>query len=788
MEKGAIRVLIVDQPEDAERIAGELRTAGMAFEAVRVERESELLTALETFEPDVALSEHRLPGLAWTTVLGQLDSKCPGVPVIIVTNSADAEPSAECIRAGAADYVVKDHVGRLAPAVLSALERARLRAESERVEARRQRVESDLAGQLALLRAVLDSSDAAMFAVDRQLRYVAFNRAHALSTKDLYGGEAAIGASLEAVLSGAGADRARIHGNLTRVLAGEPLVEEAEHGGEGRPRRWLAVSYNPVRARDGRVTGAVVVAQDISERRRQEERLRQLSQAVEQSPVSIAIVDGLGAIEYVNPKLEQVTGYAAAELIGTTLPVLKAGSRVEKGSEAVWASLAAQGEWSGELPSRRKDGTFFWENVHVAAVRAPDGRISNYLALNEDVTERKRASEALKQTERMLMQAQKMEAVGRLAGGIAHDFNNLLSVVLGHAERLSEELGAQHPSRARVEQILWSADKAATLTRQLLAFGRRQVLEPRVIRLDAVVADARQMLERVIGEDVDLVVAQPASLGSVRADPGQLVQVLLNLAVNARDAMPRGGRLVLEFADVELDERYARGHPPLTAGSYVMMAVSDSGQGMDADTQRQIFEPFFSTKPEGQGSGLGLCTVYGIVKQSGGFVWVYSEVGVGTTFKVYLPRVDAPAEEVTATVQPPVAPLPPGDGARILLVEDDDGVRELMSDVLKDHGYVVIACSRAGEALELVGANDSVDLVVTDVIMPGMSGRELVQHLRGARPAVKVLYVSGYAGEALARHGGIERGERFLQKPFSERGLLESVASALADQGGGPPA
>jgi two-component system cell cycle sensor histidine kinase/response regulator CckA len=275
----------------------------------------------------------------------------------------------------------------------------------------------------------------------------------------------------------------------------------------------------------------------------------------------------------------------------------------------------------------------------------------------------------------------------------------------------------------------------------------------------------------------------PERLASVRADPGQMVQVLLNLAVNARDAMPSGGRLTLEFADVQLDERYAVGHPPLQAGRYVMLAVTDSGHGMDAETQRRVFEPFFTTKPEGHGTGLGLSTVYGIVKQSGGFVWVYSEIGVGTTFKVYLPSVDEPAEAVApAPLAPPSASVGLPAGTRILLVEDDDGVRELMADVLEAAGCVVVAVSRPVQAVEVAASMDRIDLLVTDVIMPGMSGHELAHRLMERQPALRALYVSGYAGEALARHGGIDRGERFLQKPFSERGLLESVVAALPGQ------
>ena len=514
----------------------------------------------------------------------------------------------------------------------------------------------------------------------------------------------------------------------------------------------------------------------------QEERLRQLLRAVEQSPVSIVITDAAGAIQYVNPHFEQVTGYSASEAVGQNPRILKSGEMPDSVYRELWETITSGREWRGELLNRAKDGRLFWETASISAVRDAQGRITNFVGVKEDISERKDAEAALKLADQHLAQVQKMEAIGRLAGGVAHDFNNLLSVILGHGERLAKNLEPGDPRRERVDQILWSAGRAAELTRHLLAFSRLQVLEPKVVRLDAVAADAQEMLERVIGEDVDLHVAPPATLGHVRADPGQIVQVLLNLVVNARDAMPRGGRLTVEFADADLDERYAAAHPPCRPGRFVMMAVSDTGHGIDTETQKRVFEPFFTTKPEGLGTGLGLSTAYGIVKQSGGFIWAYSEVGVGSTFKVYLPRV----EEAETAAGPPPAALPrSGAGGRILLVEDDESVRGLVADLLQEAGYSVLSSGHPAAALALAAAVGSLDLLVTDVIMPGMSGRDLARRLEAERPGLRVLYVSGYAGEALTRHGGIERGEHFLSKPFSERGLLDAVAAALAAS---PPA
>jgi len=386
--------------------------------------------------------------------------------------------------------------------------------------------------------------------------------------------------------------------------------------------------------------------------------------------------------------------------------------------------------------------------------------------------------EALRQAQHQLLQSQKMEAIGRLAGGVAHDFNNLLSVIEGHGELLRAEVGKEMPGRKRVEEILWAAARAASLTRQLLAFTRQQVMELRVLRLGDVVGEARHMLERVIGEDVTLTVVAPKDLWRVRADPNQIVQILLNLAVNARDAMPRGGTLAIALANAELDDRYAASHPPCTAGPFVMLSVSDSGLGMDAETQRRVFEPFFTTKKPGVGTGLGLSTVYGIVKQSGGFIWVTSEEGRGTTFEIYLPRVDETETEVAAT--PPPSP-PSAATGRILLVEDDPGVRGLMAELLEAKGYTIRSAGSPAEALAWAeGSNELVDLLVTDVVMPGIGGRDLAHRLAALRPGLRVLFVSGFAADVLTRQGEIGPGRRFLSKPFSGAALLKSVAEALA--------
>src|SRR5881275_876306 len=369
-----------------------------------------------------------------------------------------------------------------------------------------------------------------------------------------------------------------------------------------------------------------------------------------------------------------------------------------------------------------------------------------------------------------------MEAVGRLAGGVAHDFNNLLTVITSYSALLLEDLGSDDPKRDDVQQIRKAAEAAATLTRQLLAFSRQQVLQPKALDLKATVAGTEKLLKRLIGEDIQLTTVLAPDLGVVKADPGQIEQIIINLAVNARDAMPSGGRLTIEAANVDMDEAYVRGHAPASPGRYVMLALSDTGIGMDEQTKARIFEPFFTTKEKGKGTGLGLSTVYGIVKQSGGYVWVYSEPGHGTTFKVYLPRVDAPAEPQA----PPREAATVTGTETILLAEDDEILRPLTKGLLARLGYTVLDAESAEQALAVAGARQGpIHLLVADVVMPGASGRELARRLAQSRPETRVLYVSGYTDDAIVHHGMLDPGLKFLQKPFTPAALARKVREVL---------
>ncbi|MGC1684141.1 MAG: PAS domain S-box protein [Candidatus Acidiferrales bacterium] len=415
-----------------------------------------------------------------------------------------------------------------------------------------------------------------------------------------------------------------------------------------------------------------------------------------------------------------------------------------------------------------------WRNgsytCHVEPLRNENGRCEGAICMALDVSDRKKLEEQLRQ-------AQKMEAVGRLAGGIAHDFNNLLMVIQGHAELLTDRMKPGESLRRNAEQIQEASQRATSLTRQLLAFSRKQMLAPVVLNVQAVVSDMGKILRRLIGEDVELVTVNAPDLQRVKADRSQIEQVIMNLAVNARDAMPRGGKLTIETANVEFDNSYSRAPMVLMPGRYVMLAVTDNGCGMDADTQAHIFEPFYTTKEKGKGTGLGLATVYGIVKQSGGYVWVYSEIGKGTTFKIYLPAVE---EEVAPQEKKPAAVALPRGTETVLLVEDEEGVRNLAKEYLESCGYKVLVAGDGNAAIQLVSKHSGpIDLVMTDIVMPGISGSDLAKKMQTLRPDIRVVYMSGYTDQAIIHHGILSSDVLLLQKPFTMSTLAHKLREAL---------
>jgi PAS domain S-box-containing protein len=502
--------------------------------------------------------------------------------------------------------------------------------------------------------------------------------------------------------------------------------------------------------------------------RRSEMNFRSL---VTDAPYGICRCDSAGQLLDVNPALLAMLGYSSArDLLRQHLGELYLDTHQ-------WFELAdylhSAAAFNGLIAEwKRKDGIGTVVRVSGRAVSDSDDETGTAFELfAEDVTERR----ALEQ---QLRQSQKMEAVGRLAGGIAHDFNNLLMVISGYSEFLLDRLGPDPALRGPAQEISGAAQRASSLTRQLLAFSRKQMMAPKTLDLNEVVTENLKMLTRVIGEDIELVMIPAATLGAIRADAGQIDQVIMNLAVNARDAMPSGGKLTIETSNISLDEEYSRFHAPLRPGDYVMLSISDTGMGMDTETQSHIFEPFFTTKGT-KGTGLGLSTVYGIVKQSGGYIWVYSESGKGTAFKIYLPRVPERAETqaVVATAQPAVTE--PGTET-ILLVEDESNLRYLARQFLEKQGYRVIEAADGAVAMQISVAHEGmIHLLLTDVIMPGMNGRELAQRISEIRPNTKVLYMSGYTENVIGHNGTLDAGVRLLQKPFTLRELKSKVREVL---------
>jgi PAS domain S-box-containing protein len=491
---------------------------------------------------------------------------------------------------------------------------------------------------------------------------------------------------------------------------------------------------------------------------------------VQHAPIGIYRSSPDGRFLAVNAALVRMLGYeSAADVLGLDLARHVYADPGERDRLLTRDSYTDHDYDEVEATWKRKDGRLLTLQLNVRVARNGVGRVEYYETFVRDLTDQRRLQQ-------QLVQSQKMEAVGRLAGGIAHDFNNLLTVITSYSDLLLEDLAPTDPKREDVEQVRHAADGAAALTRQLLAFSRQQVLAPRVVNLSAVVQGVEKMLHRVIGEDVDLVTALDPNVGAVKADVGQLEQVLMNLAVNARDAMPTGGKLTLETANVEHEADYAREQEASPVRRFVMLAVSDTGIGMDEATKARIFEPFFTTKEPGKGTGLGLATVYGIVQQSGGFIWVYSEVGRGTTFKIYLPEVDAP---VSSMGDAAATELPRGTET-VLVAEDAEAVRAVTRQVLERQGYTVLEAPHGDAALALAAAHDGpIHLLLTDVVMPGLSGRQLADQLTKLRPDTRVLYTSGYTDDAVVRHGVLEAGIAYLQKPFTSGGLARKVREAL---------
>ena len=659
----ALRVLLVeDSASDATLVVRELRRMSRTVEFVRVDTAEAMHAALQRQEWDIVISDWSMPRFSAEAALAILREKAVDLPFIIVSGTIGEDAAVMAMRAGAHDYVLKDNLGRLTPAVERELRECKERAARRRAE-----------------RALRASED----------------RFRRLDESGL------IGITI-----------ADVQGNV--LDANDTYLK--------------MLGYT----RDDLVRGSLRWA-DLTP----PEFARRGTRALEQL---------------------QATGLASP---WETESFHKDGSRIP-----LLVGMA--------MLDHPKCIAFTADLTELKRAQAESHRMA--VAAKKEQAGRQRAEEALQRSEEQLRHAQKMEAVGRLAGGVAHDFNNVLSVILTYGEIILEDLKPEDPVRADVEEIRKAASRAAGLTRQLLLFSRQQVVEPKVIDLREILASMDKMLQRILGEDVDLVSVSSKSIGRIKADPSHIEQVILNLAVNARDAMPTGGKLTIETDDAILDRDYAPSYLPAKTGPHVMLAVTDTGVGMDRETQARIFEPFFTTKEVGKGTGLGLSTVFGIVQQAGGTIAVYSEPGKGTCFKIYLPRVDAQIDVVTLQV----APTTLRGTETVLLVEDEEQVRTVASSILRRHGYQVISAVHGGDAL-LVSERHlgPIHLLVTDVVMPELSGPELARRLAVTRPQMKVLCMSGYTDDSIVRHGVLTAGSAFIQKPITPASLAQKVREVL---------
>ncbi len=637
----------------------------------------------------------------------------------------------------------------------------------------RKRAEEELRQSENRLRAFFDTANAGMVEADAdgQLLRVndAFCRMLGYSRDELL--------SLTAPALVIPEDREQVLNQYEQVRSGHRMAYEAErrYCRKDGTVIWAWVNLTVVSEDDGRRARVSAVIIDLTERKRAEaERdalLARLQLQIDRMPLAYLLSGPDLRYTRWNPAAERMFGFTEAEVMGRHPFEVIVPSASRPLVQSVFERLRAGDMGAhGECENVTRDGRTVVCHWHNTPLLDADGRFTGLLSLAEDVTERKVLEEHLRQ-------AQKMDAIGQLAGGVAHDFNNLLTVINGYSEILHDQFPAEDTRRVQVAAIRDAGERAAGLTGQLLAFSRQAVLEPRVLNLNAIITETSRLLRRLIGEDIELALSLAPNAHRVRVDSGQMGQVLMNLAVNARDAMPTGGKLTVETRNTELDEEYARLHGAVRPGQYVMLAVSDTGTGMSPEVRARIFEPFFTTKGAGRGTGLGLAVVFGIVRQSEGYVEVYSELGVGTTFKVYLPAVDTAVSAKGATTTPrPVR----GGTETVLLVEDQADVRRLALHALRDQGYAVTEAADAQEALRLVEAGlPRLDILVTDVVMPGLSGRRLAELLRERYPSLKVLYTSGYTDDAVVRHGVLHAEVAFLRKPYTPHSLADRVRQVL---------
>jgi PAS domain S-box-containing protein len=686
----------------------------------------------------------------------------------VLVSGTIGEPAAiEAMRCGATDYVLKQWPERLAPAVRRALR------EAENQQARKQ-AEVELSRREGYYRALTENSLDVLSILNRDGVF----QYNSPSLKQVLGYEPVELAGQNAFSFVHPEDIAVARRSFERALQDPKLRVTQAVRFRRRDGSWCDLEVvGQSHLDDPEIAGVVFNVRDITQRKALEEVQRRLATAVEQAAEAIVIADVKGTILYVNPAFEKITGYSPQEALGQNPRFLKSGKHDLRFYTEMWNTLVKGEVWHGHFINKRKDGKLYEEDASITPIRDAAGQIVNYVAVKRDVTHEV-------QLEDQLRQAQKLEAVGRLAGGVAHDFNNMLAVISGNAELLLMDEGQLGAGATEgLKHIIDAAEHAAKLTRQLLIFSRKQVLQSQPVALNDLIGNLTKMLKRVVREDIRLECRYAAQLPFIQADPGMLEQVLLNLVVNGRDAMPNGGELLITTEGTSVAEAYGQTNCEARAGEFVCLTVSDTGTGIAPEHLQRMFEPFFTTKEVGKGTGLGLASVYGIVKQHQGWVEVSSRLGEGATFKIFLPAIPAPVEK--ASEAPAEARLP-GGAETILLVEDDEEVRMITRRVLERYGYTIWEAPTAREAREVWRSHrEEVALLLTDIIMPeGVTGRDLAEELRKDRPGLKVVFMSGYSTEMVGKDTEFFRRTRshFLQKPCSPGTLLQTVRQCLDEK------
>jgi PAS domain S-box-containing protein len=756
-----IRVLLVeDNPGDARLLREVVREAeGAHIQLTHVDTLGKALLRLDVEKFDVVMLDLSLPDADGLETLVRTHAQAPSVPIVVLTGLDDEGLAIRAVREGAQDYLVKGSVtGQLlVRAMRYATERKRAVEALQRSE---EYFRSLIENALDII-TVLD--------IDGTVRYgsPSFERVLGYPQGEL------TQENLFKLIHPEDRDHVR---QVLEVGAQNPgATQSIQFRALHRNGAWRVLEAIGKRFEmESTVAGYVLNSRDITERKRSDEAVRQANETlravIETSPLAIYTLDLEGVVRTWNSSAQKMFGYTEEEAVGAPLPTI-----FSEETEAFRRRLEGikAGETQTGTEERRlcRSGQGIDVSFWTAPLRDAEGAVTGIVEVVADNSERKRLEEQFRQ-------AQKMEAVGRLAGGVAHDFNNLLTVITGYCQMLLDRFPAGDSTREDMLQVLKAADRATALTRQLLAFSRKQIVQPKVVELGALVMDMQQMLKRLLGVNIELVIHIDPDLGKARVDPGQIEQVIVNLVVNARDAMPNGGSVTILLRNMLLEFEGGTRETPLRRGSYVVLDVVDTGTGMDEETRSHLFEPFFTTKEKGRGTGLGLSTSYGIVKQNHGEILVQSEPGVGSSFSIYLPRIDEPSGVETSH---PVQTRAAKGAETILVAEDEDGVRHIVTQMLREQGYTVLPASGGAEALRIAESHAGpLQLLVSDVMMPRMTGPELATLLRGIRPEMRVLFVSGYTDSEIVRGGGeLEPGTDFLQKPFTREQLANKVREVL---------